>query len=56
MKRIGAVLIIGLALTACQSDENSLTSEFTGNEVTYALYQASLYPVSGSVTFKEKRD
>lgn len=48
-----AVLLLG----ACQNaEDNSLTSDLTGNEVTYALHQASLYPISGTVTFKEKKD
>ena len=31
-------------------------SDFTGNEATYALQQGSQFTVSGSVTFKERKD
>jgi len=51
--RIGAIVIACL-LFSCQESET--VSEFTGNESTYALQQASDYKVSGSVTFKEKKD
>lgn len=43
------------AFTACQENENAL-SDLTGNEVTYPLQAGSVYPVSGAVTFKEKKD
>lgn len=42
------------ALYGCQ--ESQTVSDFTGNEVTYALQQTSDYNVNGTVTFKEKRD
>ncbi|MBX2895863.1 MAG: hypothetical protein KF763_10505 [Cyclobacteriaceae bacterium] len=54
MKRVIWVVWIGLISTACQESEN--TSEFTGNEITYALQQGSEYVVSGTVVFKERRD
>ncbi|GAB1445211.1 hypothetical protein MASR2M41_08800 [Flammeovirgaceae bacterium] len=54
MKSWVGVLAIILALSGCQ--ESQTVSDFTGNEVTYALQQASDYNVSGIVTFKEKRD
>lgn len=53
MKRIIWVVWIGL-MGACQESES--TSEFTGNEVTYALLPGSEYPVSGTVVLKERRD
>jgi hypothetical protein len=54
MKKIaGMVMLVALAI-ACKPNEN--TSEFTGNQTVYALQQASQYVVSGTVTFKEKRD
>lgn len=40
---------------ACQDTENALT-DLTGNEITYALQAGSVYPVSGTVTFKEKKN
>ncbi|MEO5975855.1 MAG: hypothetical protein ABIS36_06885 [Chryseolinea sp.] len=53
-------LIWGIALVvsmiACQDNNEAVKSEFSGNETVYALAQVSDYPVSGSVTFKEKVD
>jgi hypothetical protein len=40
---------------ACQENEVD-QSDFTGNESSYALLAGSAYPVSGTVTFKEKKD
>lgn len=54
MKRFIWVVWIGLITVACQETEN--TSDFTGNEITYALQPGSEYNVSGTVTFKERRD
>ncbi len=54
MKRVIWAVWIGLIVVACQESEN--TSEFTGNEITYALQQGSEYNVSGTVVFKERRD
>jgi len=54
MKRVIWVVWIGLIGAACQESEN--TSEFTGNEITYALQQGSEYEVSGTVVFKERRN
>lgn len=54
MKRMIWVVWIGLIVAACQESEN--TSEYTGNEVTYALLQGSEYEVSGIVIFRERRD
>ncbi|QOI97542.1 MAG: hypothetical protein HRU69_08580 [Flammeovirgaceae bacterium] len=49
------VFVLLSAFTACQENENAL-SNLTGNEVTYALQAGSVYPVSGSVTIKERKD
>lgn len=46
------VAVIGLV--SCQKSEQ--ISEFTGNQVTYALQPGSQYSVSGTVTLKEKKD
>jgi hypothetical protein len=53
MKKVVAGIIALLAI-GCQ--ENELVSDFTGNEVVYALQSGSVYPISGSATFKEKKD
>jgi hypothetical protein len=42
-------------ITACQENE-TIPSDFTGNEATYALLPGSVYPVNGTITFKEKKD
>jgi len=41
-------------LTGCQ--KNEVVSDFTGNQASYGLVQASPYAVSGTVTFKERKD
>lgn len=33
-----------------------MVSEFTGNETTYSLQQSSQFAVSGTITFKERKD
>ena len=55
MKRLILGIVIGAGLVGCQENE-SVQSDFTGNETVYALQQASEYDISGTVTFKEKRD
>ena len=52
MKRVIWVVWIGLIVFSCQENENS---DFTGNEITYALQQASEYEISGTVIFKERK-
>jgi len=47
-------LIAIAVLAGCQ--KNEVVSEFTGNQATYGLVQASQYAVSGTVTFKERKD
>ena len=48
-------LFLGIALlTACQKSE--VVSEFTGSQTTYALQAGSSYPISGTVTFQERKD
>ncbi|MDH4058317.1 MAG: hypothetical protein OEU76_06105 [Cyclobacteriaceae bacterium] len=54
MKNWVTVLIVGSILVSCQ--ENETVSEFTGNEVVYALQQASEYSISGKVIIKELKD
>lgn len=43
-----------LSLFSCQKNEQ--ISEFSGNQVTYALQAGSQYTVSGTVTLKEKKN
>lgn len=46
------VLVFGL-LAACEEKSESV---FTGNEAIYDLQAGSTYPVSGTVTFRERTD
>ncbi len=50
----GLFFLCGLIMIACQETES--VSDFTGNETTYQLQQASDYAVNGTITFKEKKD
>ena len=54
MLRNFVLLLLIVFIGSCTSNEQP--SEFTGNQVTYSLIQASQYTVSGSVTYKEMRD
>jgi hypothetical protein len=47
-------LIAVVILASCQ--KNEAVSDFTGNQASYGLTQASQYAVSGTVTFKERKD
>src|SRR5215831_9913671 len=47
-------LMVIAVLAGCQ--KNEVVSDFTGNQATYGLVQASQYAVSGTVTFKERKD
>lgn len=53
MKKV-LLLLCSVIAIACQESES--VSDFTGNETTYPLVQASAYDVSGTITFKEKKD
>lgn len=55
MKKLVLGFATGFYLLGCQENEN-LREDYTGNEVVYALQQASAYTVDGTVTFKEKID
>ncbi len=48
------LFFLASALVSCQEAET--LSEFTGNEAVYALQQASPFAISGTVSFKEKKD
>jgi hypothetical protein len=54
MKKIIGMILCGVVLIACQ--ENEATSEFTGNETTYALQPGAQYNTPGTVTIKERKD
>ncbi len=47
-------MIAMVILAGCQ--KNEVVSDFTGNQASYGLTQASQYAVSGTVTFKERKD
>lgn len=48
-------LFIALLLIACEEKE-IIDNAFTGNEVVYPLMAGSEYPVSGTLTIKEKKE
>lgn len=56
MKKLIYVLFLAAVLTACQDNDAVEQSDFTGNESSYALLAGSTYPITGTVTFKEKKD
>lgn len=43
-------------LVGCTDSSDNAIDEFTGNEVVYDLIQSSDFPISGTVTFKERTD
>lgn len=49
------VLLLGLSILGCQERENAL-DEFTGNQLVYSLQSGSVYDISGTITFKERKD
>lgn len=53
--RTFVAIVLGIVVVACQENQPAL-SEFTGNEITYTLQPGSVYPISGLVTFKERKD
>jgi hypothetical protein len=54
MKNLLSLIILAIVGIGCQESET--ISEFTGNETTYALQQASEYVISGTATLKERKD
>jgi hypothetical protein len=54
MKAIFTGFVI-ILLVGCQENEG-IKDDFTGNEVVYPLQSGSVYPISGTATFKEKKD
>jgi hypothetical protein len=55
MRMFIAALAATILLAACQEND-TIKSEFTGNQSVYALVPGSVYQISGTVTFKEKTD
>lgn len=58
MKKIIGIASLVLALFSCQScqENETIATDFTGNESTYPLVAGSAYPINGTVSFKEKKD
>nr|PZN53616.1 MAG: hypothetical protein DIU61_09185 [Bacteroidota bacterium] len=53
--RIGRAILFAAALTACSTETEIQTqSTYTGNEISYPLESASVYNMSGTVTFRER--
>jgi hypothetical protein len=50
------MLIIIVTFIGCSDDRPEVETDFTGNEKIYALEAGSVYPISGTATFKEKKD
>lgn len=55
MKKAG-ILMLCAWLVACQPENKAVTSSYTGNETTYDLQPASAFAVSGTITFKQRKD
>ena len=57
MKATVAVMILAMTAWACQESESTKNDDIhTGNESVYSLQPGSEYTVSGTVTFKERKD
>ena len=54
MKIVIAAFVL-IFFIGCQENE-AVKDDFTGNEVVYSLQSGSIYPISGTATFKEKKD
>ena len=55
MKKIIGGIVLSFFFLGCQ-DNDSAPTDFTGNETVYALLAGPVYQVSGTATFKEKKD
>jgi hypothetical protein len=55
MKGFGFLILVATVLS-CQSPSNEVVSDFTGNETTYDLQSGSEHAVTGTISFKERRD
>jgi hypothetical protein len=54
MQKLALVVVAVILVAGCQ--KNEVVSQFTGNETTYSLQQSSQFAVSGTVTFRERKD
>jgi hypothetical protein len=54
MKKVIAGIVL-VMFFGCQ-DNDGISTDFTGNETVYTLQAGSVYPISGTATFKEKKD
>lgn len=54
MKKVVAGFVVLLSV-GCQENE-AIKDNFTGNEVVYSLQSGPVYTISGTATFKEKKD
>lgn len=55
--RIGGAILLAAGLAACTTEPEIENEKiYTGNEVTYPLVSASVYNMSGTVTFRERTD
>ncbi len=52
---IALIVIIASFAFACEDNEPEL-GDFTGNEVTYQINASDDYDITGTITFKEKKD
>lgn len=54
MRTLPVTILLAMLAAGCQQPD--AISEFTGNENTYDLQQGSAFAVSGTITFKERKD
>jgi hypothetical protein len=55
MNKVIAGTVTIIFFMGCQENE-PIQSDFTGNEVVYPLQAGSVYQISGTATFKERKD
>lgn len=55
MKKVFAGFVAIVVLVGCQENE-PIQTDFTGNEMVYPLQAGSVYQISGTATFKERKD
>jgi len=56
MRRVLLFAATLLTIVSCSDTNTADEQEYTGREIAYDLYQASDFPISGTVTFKERTD